>query len=83
MNRLADRRTLAESVLERFAQDPNSPFTTAERAEIEARGSRGPQQLNKYGELETIPLRESGAQVAPGGIVFRRRRVTPPRRDFL
>jgi hypothetical protein len=55
-----------------LAQDHNSGLTAAERAQIEARGWRGPQQLNKYGELETmelshepIPLREGGTRVVP------------------
>ncbi|QDT85336.1 polymorphic toxin-type HINT domain-containing protein [Gimesia chilikensis] len=56
----------------RLAQDPNSPLTPAQRAEIEARGSRGPQRVNEFGELETmelfhepIPLREGGTNVVP------------------
>jgi len=55
-----------------LAEDPNSSLTAAQRAEIQSRGWRGPQQLNKYGELETmelshepIPLREGGTQVVP------------------
>ena len=54
------------------AQDPNSPLTAAQRAEIEARGWRGPQRLNEFGELETmelshepIPLRDGGKDVVP------------------
>jgi hypothetical protein len=56
----------------RLAQDPNSPLTPAQRAEIEARGWRGPQRVNEFGELETmelshepIPLREGGTNVVP------------------
>ena len=56
----------------RLAQDPNSPLTPAQRAEIEARGWRGPQRANEFGELETmelshepIPLREGGTNVVP------------------
>lgn len=56
----------------RLAQDPNSPLTPDERIEIEQRGWRGPQQVNKYGELETmelshepVPLREGGREVYP------------------
>jgi hypothetical protein len=56
----------------RLAQDPNSQLTEAQRAEIEARGSRGPQRLNEFGEIETmelshepIPLREGGKDVVP------------------
>jgi hypothetical protein len=56
-----------------LAQDPNSPFTPEQRAEIEARGWRGPQQINeRTGKLETmelshepVPLREGGTQVVP------------------
>lgn len=56
----------------RLAQDPNSPLTIEQRAEIETRGWRGPQTVNEYGELETmelshepIPLREGGKDVYP------------------
>ncbi len=56
----------------RLAQDPNSPLTPAQRAEIEARVWRGPQRVNEFGELETmelshepIPLREGGTNVVP------------------
>jgi hypothetical protein len=55
-----------------LAKDPNSGFTPAERAEIEARGWRGPQRRTESGELETmelshepIPLRNGGAEVVP------------------
>ena len=55
-----------------LAQDPNSPLTAAQRAEIKARGWRGPQRLNEFGELETmelshepIPLRDGGKDVVP------------------
>ena len=55
-----------------LAQDPKSPLTAAQRAEIEARGWRGPQRVNEFGELETmelshepIPLRDGGTQVVP------------------
>jgi hypothetical protein len=55
-----------------LAQDPNSPLTAAQRAEIEARGWRGPQRLNEFGELETMelchepfPLRDGGKDVVP------------------
>jgi filamentous hemagglutinin len=55
-----------------LAQDPNSPLTAAQRAEIKARGWRGPQRLNEFGELETmelshepIPLRDRGKEVVP------------------
>ena len=56
----------------RLAADPDSPLTTAQRREIEARGWRGPQRDNDFGELETmelshepIPLREGGGEVVP------------------
>jgi hypothetical protein len=55
-----------------LAEDPNSPLDAAQRAEIKGRGWRGPQQLNEFGELETmelshepIPLREGGKNVIP------------------
>jgi hypothetical protein len=55
-----------------LAQDPASPFTPAQRQEIEGRNWRGPQRVNQYGELETmelshepIPLRNGGTQVVP------------------
>jgi hypothetical protein len=57
----------------RLAEDPNSGLSAAERAEIRARGWRGPQRKNmQTGELETmelshepVPLREGGTQVVP------------------
>jgi hypothetical protein len=56
----------------RLAQDPTSPLTTAQRAEIKTRGWRGPQRLNEFGELETmelshepIPLLKGGKKVVP------------------
>jgi hypothetical protein len=56
----------------RLAQDPNSPLTIEQRAEIKSRGWRGPQAVNEYGELETmelshepVPLREGGKDVYP------------------
>ena len=56
----------------RLAQDPTSPLTPAQRAEIKARGSRGPRRKNKFGEWETMelsheptPLREGGTSVMP------------------
>ena len=56
-----------------LAQDPNSPLTPEQRAEVEARGWRGPQRLNiNTGEAETMelshkptPLREGGTEVVP------------------
>ena len=55
-----------------LAQDPNSPLNPEQRAQVESRGWRGPQQLNEYGEPETmelshepIPLREGGTDVVP------------------
>jgi RHS repeat-associated protein len=57
----------------RLAQDPNSPLTPDQRAQIEARGWRGPQRPNSdTGHLETmelshepVPLRQGGTQVIP------------------
>ena len=56
----------------RLADDPNSGLSAAERAQIKARGNRGPQRLNEHGELETmelshepIPLRDGGTNVVP------------------
>jgi hypothetical protein len=56
----------------RLAEDPNSGLTKAQRAEIKARGWRGPQRVNKFGEVETmelshepIPLRDAGTKVVP------------------
>jgi hypothetical protein len=56
----------------KLAEDPTSPLTAEERAEIKARGWRGPQRYNEYGELETmelshepVPLRDGGAEVVP------------------
>ena len=56
-----------------LANDKNSPLTEAERAEIKARGWRGPQRVNPVtNEIETmelshepIPLREGGTKVVP------------------
>lgn len=55
-----------------LVDDPDSPLTEAQRAEIRARGHRGPQRVNEFGELETmelshepIPLREGGTEVVP------------------
>jgi hypothetical protein len=56
----------------KLAEDPNSALTPAQRAEIKARGWRGPQRVNEQGELETmelshepIPLRDGGTDVTP------------------
>jgi hypothetical protein len=56
----------------KLAEDPASPLTPAERAQIKARGWRGPQRYNEYGELETmelshepVPLREGGSALVP------------------
>jgi RHS repeat-associated protein len=57
----------------RLAQDPNSALTAEQRAQIEARGWRGPQRLNpETGEIETmelshepIPQRHGGKVVVP------------------
>ena len=57
----------------RLAQDPNSGLSDAHRAEIQARGWRGPQRKNRdTGEMETmelshepIPLRDGGMRVVP------------------
>jgi hypothetical protein len=57
----------------RLAEDSNSPLTAEQRAEIRARGWRGPQRANpKTGEPETmelshepVPLREGGTKVVP------------------
>ncbi len=56
----------------KLAQDPDSLLTPAQRAEIEARGWRGPRRQNELGEWETmelshepIPLREGGTEVVP------------------
>ena len=41
----------------RIALDPNSPLTAEQRAEIEARGWQGPQQINpRASKLETMWL---------------------------
>jgi len=56
-----------------IAQDPNSPLTPEQRAEVEARGWRGPQRINPVtGQMETmelshepVPLREGGTEVVP------------------
>jgi RHS repeat-associated protein len=56
-----------------LAQDPNSPLDDAQRAQIKARGWRGPQRINPAtGQLETmelshepVPLREGGTEVVP------------------
>ncbi|HEY9109650.1 MAG TPA: LysM domain-containing protein, partial [Roseateles sp.] len=56
----------------RIANDPNSRLDQAQRDEVKARGWRGPQRLNDYGEIETmelshepIPLRDGGKNVEP------------------
>ena len=57
----------------RIAEDPASPLTPQQRAEVQARGWRGPQQRNpRTGEWETmelshepVPLREGGTGVVP------------------
>lgn len=57
----------------KLAEDPNSPLTAEQRAQIKARRWRGPQRTNpRTGELETmelshepIPLRQGGAEVVP------------------
>jgi len=56
----------------RLAQDPNSPLTAAQRAEIRARGWRGPRRQNEFGEWETMELsheptalRDGGTEVVP------------------
>jgi len=57
----------------KLAQDTGSSLTDAQRAEVKARGWRGPQQVNaSTNELETmelshepIPLREGGTEVVP------------------
>ncbi len=57
----------------KIAEDPNSPLTAEQRADVQARGWRGPQRVNpKTGELETmelshepVPLREGGKEVVP------------------
>ena len=57
----------------RLAEDPNSSLTPEQRAEIKARGWRGPQRVNpKSGELETmelshepVPARQGGTEVTP------------------
>ena len=57
----------------RLAQDPNSPLTPAQRAEIQKRGWRGPQRVNpETGLVETmelshepIPVRDGGTEVVP------------------
>lgn len=56
----------------RIANDPNSPLTPSERAQV-LRTGRGPRRRNPYtGEMETmelshepIPLREGGTDVVP------------------
>jgi len=52
--------------------DPASPLSASERAEAEARGWRGPQRVNEFGEIETmelshepVPLRDGGTAVVP------------------
>jgi len=64
----ADRRASWRSL----AQDPTSPLSEAQRAEIRDRGWRGPQRVNEYGEIETmelshepVPLRSGGKEVVP------------------
>jgi len=65
----AQRRAAWKSL----AQDPNSPLTAEERAQIQARGWRGPQRVNpQTGVVETmelshepIPAREGGTEVFP------------------
>jgi hypothetical protein len=55
-----------------IANDPTSRLTDLQRAEVKDRGWRGPRQLNRFGEWETmelahepIPLREGGRLVVP------------------
>lgn len=55
-----------------LAEDSTSDLTAAQRAEIKARGWRGPQRENEFGEIETmelshepVPLRDGGTEVAP------------------
>ena len=64
----ADRRKAWKQI----AQDPNSRLTPAQRAEVKARGWRGPRQPNEFNEMETmelshepIALRDGGKQVVP------------------
>jgi len=57
----------------RLATDPNSVLTEEDRAQVKARGWRGPQRPNKdTGEIETmelshepVPRREGGTEVFP------------------
>ena len=56
-----------------MVDDPNSPLTPSQRAEIKDRGYPGPQRMNpETGELETtelsrepVPFRDGGEKVAP------------------
>jgi len=65
----AQRRAAWKAIYE----DPNSGLTEAERAQIKARGWRGPQRINPAtGETETmelshepVPLRDGGTEVVP------------------
>ena len=65
----AQRRAAWKAIYE----DPNSGLTEAERAQIKARGWRGPQRPNAdTGEMETmelshepVPLRDGGTEVVP------------------
>lgn len=50
-----------------FLRDPNSPLTAAQRAEIEARGWRGPQGLNEFDELEAMELSHEPINLREGG----------------
>ena len=56
----------------RLVEDPNSGLTEEQRAQIKARGYRGPQRTDKYGETETmelshepVPRRDGGTKVVP------------------
>jgi hypothetical protein len=57
----------------KLAEDPKSPLTDAEKAQIRERGGRGPQRPNpETGETETmelshepVPLRDGGTEVVP------------------
>jgi hypothetical protein len=56
----------------KLAADPESGLSDSERAQIWARGNRGPQRVNENGDLETmelshepIPLRDGGKVVVP------------------
>jgi hypothetical protein len=56
----------------KLAADPESGLSDSERAQIWARGNRGPQRVNENGDLETmelshepIPLRDGGKDVVP------------------